>query len=227
MIDLLTGSIGNRRAPSAEALDKAHRLANTTSILLGVYLAALLGSVAWYALNPFYVGTAPDIVVGVAFVVAAIAFASWKVAAYRMVPELSGAPADRTPGWAAGGYFVPVMNLWVPVQIMGEIRDSGDARALDSARLFDTGRRFPLGLWWALWLGSGVVERIFRQIPEPALGESGTGYQVVSVIAIGIVLAMTGAAIVVVRQQDEGQQEAAEVLARLEAEAARAPAAEV
>ena len=76
MSDLLIGSIGNRRAPSREALDKAHRLATTASVLLGVYLAALLGSVAWYALNPFYVGRTPDIVIGVAFVVAAIAFAA-------------------------------------------------------------------------------------------------------------------------------------------------------
>ena len=49
MSDLLIGSIGNRRAPSREALDKAHRLATTASVMLGVYLAALLGSVAWYA----------------------------------------------------------------------------------------------------------------------------------------------------------------------------------
>ena len=217
MSDLLIGSIGNRRAPSRKALDKAHRLATTASVMLGVYLAALLGSVAWYALNPFYAGRTPDIVIGVAFVAAAIAFASWKVAAYRLVPDLSGAPADRTPGWAAGGYFVPVMNLWVPFQIMGEIRDSGDARALDSARLFEVGRRLPLGVWWAAWLSAGIVERIHGRIPEPAMPS--TGYVVFSMLSVLLIVAMTVAAILVVRQQDEGQQEAAEVLARLEAEA--------
>ncbi len=52
----------------------------------------------------------------------------------------SGLPARRQTGWAIGGFFVPVVNLWFPYQV-----------AADCLRPDDPSRRV-VGAWWTFWL---------------------------------------------------------------------------
>jgi len=51
-----------------------------------------------------------------------------------------GNPARRSPGWAVGGWLIPVLNLWWPYQSVVDTVPAGDP-ALSSIRR-----------WWALWL---------------------------------------------------------------------------
>lgn len=79
----------------------------------------------------------------VAFVVAAALFLRWQVAAHRNLPAL-GEPEPRagvTAGVAA--WFVPVVNLVRPLQIIGDLWRAGD-RGASPPRL--------LRVWWAAWL---------------------------------------------------------------------------
>ncbi|MFD8420623.1 DUF4328 domain-containing protein [Streptomyces sp. NPDC059466] len=56
-------------------------------------------------------------------------------------------------GWAVGGWFVPVLNLWRPRRIMLDIWDAS----------IPQGSRITHGLvnlWWALWLTSLLADRV-------------------------------------------------------------------
>jgi hypothetical protein len=54
---------------------------------------------------------------------------------------------SKSPGWAIGGWFVPVANLWFPRRITLDIWDASSP--------WGTTRSHTLvNAWWALWLAS-------------------------------------------------------------------------
>ncbi len=217
---LLDAFVTSRRAPDPDLLETAHERARLTQILLGVYGACLIGGSAFYALVPLYTGIVPDVVIGIAFVSTAVAFARWKMAAYRITEPLSGAPTERSLGWAAGGYFIPFANLYIPYQIMREIAEAADPADLGVE--FGERRSIPVGLWWALWILMSVGGRIASRMSPEAGGESlAVGLFFLGVLAV--TLGATAAAFVVVRRVDEGQQEMADLLATIEARAEPEP----
>lgn len=57
----------------------------------------------------------------------------------------------RGPGWAIGGWFVPVACLWMPYRIANEAWTVG----LRGAK----GPFWPLNLWWASFVGSLLLSR--------------------------------------------------------------------
>ncbi|MET7985603.1 DUF4328 domain-containing protein [Streptomyces sp. NPDC005281] len=59
--------------------------------------------------------------------------------------------------WVVGGWFVPIVNLWRPRQIMGEI--------WDASRPAGTRSRLGLvNLWWALWITGLVAGRLYAAL---------------------------------------------------------------
>jgi hypothetical protein len=56
----------------------------------------------------------------------------------------------RSPGWAWGGWVVPVVNLWFPFQVVRDVARDERGRSIASG----------LGAWWTFWLLSLFVERI-------------------------------------------------------------------
>lgn len=56
-------------------------------------------------------------------------------------------------GWAIGGWFVPILNLWRPLQMVNDVRRGaiGHDHA-DGARL--------TGWWWGLVLATGLLSRL-------------------------------------------------------------------
>ena len=58
----------------------------------------------------------------------------------------------KSPGWAIGGWFVPVVNLWYPRRITLDIWDASSP--------WGTTRSHTLvNTWWALWLASLFADR--------------------------------------------------------------------
>ena len=206
---LTAALVGERRPPKPDALAKAHRRARVVQALLATYAAVVLGVTAWHGLDPFLSGPLPDVVIAVAFLATAAAFAAWQVAAYRLVPVLTGRPSDRSPGWAAGGYLVPFMNLWVPFQTMSEIRDAVDPDGLDGQFGSVERRPPPVHVWWTLWVAFTVGGRVFNRIPEPPYAGGVTGYEVFAIALVAVQLAVTAAAFVVVRRVDRDLGETA------------------
>jgi hypothetical protein len=82
-------------------------------------------------------------------------FIAWTRRVYRNLAPL-GTSRRFGPGWAIGGWFVPVLNLWRPKQILNDVwraTEHGDDHAGVST---DTNLTL-LNAWWATLIISRVV----------------------------------------------------------------------
>lgn len=83
----------------------------------------------------------------------AITFCLWFHHAYRNVGCLGGIPT-YSPGWAAGSFFVPFLNLYRPYQIAKEIW-------LASMPIEDDRPgHLPVALWWGCFLGGNLLASV-------------------------------------------------------------------
>lgn len=88
----------------------------------------------------------------VVFVLAATFFIMWFRRAYNNLHQLPWHNTRYTEGWAAGSWFVPVVNLWWPYQIMVDIW-KGTQNALRQ-RLGEPHAATIVGWWWALFFAN-------------------------------------------------------------------------
>jgi hypothetical protein len=91
----------------------------------------------------------------VLMLVTAIVFLMWVHRANANLRALSGVPMRFTPGWSVGWFFVPIMSLFRPYQVVREIWhvSHGTTGAGHGA----------VTLWWALFIVSGVVSGALSQ----------------------------------------------------------------
>ena len=100
----------------------------------------------------------------VAYLISGITFIMWFRRAYfnlhQRVSHLS-----LSEGWAAGCWFVPILNLFRPYQIMKEIyvetKKLFTKRGLSEKVDYSTDY---LGWWWTLWIISGIIGQIIFRI---------------------------------------------------------------
>jgi hypothetical protein len=88
-----------------------------------------------------------------------IAFLRWLAPAYRALPSF-GATPRFTPGWALGAWFVPILNLWRPKQIVNDVWRASDPEAAPPRAPADWPQRPVPALfawWWAAWLVASLV----------------------------------------------------------------------
>lgn len=135
----------------------------------------------------------------VVFAVSGIVFLVWLWRARVNAELLCPAPHRRARGWIIGSWICPVVNLWFPFMIVDDVYRA--SRPSNSPDLFDL-RSVPgsrvLGLWWGLWLGGVVLDRIFaitwaRADSVDALGSAAGLATFHSVVAVGaaVTLAVT------------------------------------
>lgn len=96
----------------------------------------------------------------VVYIASAVMFIMWFRRAYFNLHQLRG-DLLYGEGWAAGGWFVPIMNLFVPYKIMKELYTK--TNMIFSQNLETCTIRLHtdyLGWWWALWLISGILSQI-------------------------------------------------------------------
>jgi len=133
----------------------------------------------------------------------AIWFIAWLYRAYGNALAM-GARSHWSQGWAIGGWFVPLMNLIVPFQIVAAVRRNAEAMA---------GRRTGGQLevcWWSAWLAGNVVEMVAVRMMEH--GQSvGELMLMVSLTLVGALLQLFAGicAIAMVRRLTSMQQQAA------------------
>lgn len=93
-----------------------------------------------------------------AFLATAVLFVIWFHRTRRNAEVFESGVQRMGPGWAVGGWFVPVANLWFPYRVASGIWEA-------SVRLHPDGgwRTVPktvLNLWWGGWVVSVLVSRI-------------------------------------------------------------------
>ena len=94
----------------------------------------------------------------IAYIISIITFIRWFRRAYYNLYTITGV-TDYGDGWAAGSWFVPIANLFMPYNIMKELYVKTDRylSVEDNADYSENRLRTDyIGWWWALWIISGI-----------------------------------------------------------------------
>jgi hypothetical protein len=132
-------------------------LGTAVTVLLGLTALVSLAAIAILGLRILAIGLA---------LVDTIVFIIWFFQARQNAGRLDW-PQRWSPGWAIGGWFVPICFLWFPYQIMADIWRAGlPAAARAKPALLP-------GAWWACWCLAwfGGFEHVTRTTG------AGTGFQ--------------------------------------------------
>lgn len=104
----------------------------------------------------------------VAFIVSIITYIRWFRRAYFNL-HLRVKHLDFTEGWAAGAWFVPIVNWFRPYQIMKELYVETEKFLRNNAPSYTkTTSTAIVGWWWAIWIISTIVDRINFNISQKA-----------------------------------------------------------
>jgi Domain of unknown function (DUF4328) len=87
-------------------------------------------------------------------------FLIWIYRAHKNLKAFGAAELKYSPRWAVAGFFVPLLNIFRPYQVISEIwkasvkgagRGGGTNWKLEQIPAY-------FGLWWGLWLLSGLMD---------------------------------------------------------------------
>jgi hypothetical protein len=139
--------------------------------------------------------------------VTGIVFLTWLHRAARNLTALGATGLRFTPGWSVGYWFVPILNLWRPKQIVDDLWRASDADG-DEWRS-DSTPGLTL-LWWPALLLSGFLARASASADIQELSDlqrrngldlaSDTASLVAAIVAILLVRAVTA------RQEGRAEQ---------------------
>lgn len=99
----------------------------------------------------------------IVFFVSAVTFIQWfRRAYYNLHQKIDNLSYGE--GWAAGAWFVPILNLFRPYQIMKEL--FVETKKLLTQQGLGVSKNIvtsSLGLWWTLWILNNVIGQfVFR-----------------------------------------------------------------
>ncbi|HMF15890.1 MAG TPA: DUF4328 domain-containing protein [Gemmataceae bacterium] len=114
-----------------------------------------------------------EIAVGIAM---AVVFLMWIYSAYANLQTLGTHRLQYSPGWAVGYFFIPILNLFRPIQVVQEIWRQSDPQNRDSNSAM-------AGFWWACWLINGILGQISFRL---ALKTDATLDEIRAALNIGI-----------------------------------------
>jgi hypothetical protein len=92
-------------------------------------------------------------------IISAIVFLIWIYRAYKNLASFNTYFLRFTPGWAVGWFFVPIMSLFRPYQVVSEIwADSASGLVEDAyvKRISDS----IIGWWWAFFIIYNYLQRV-------------------------------------------------------------------
>jgi hypothetical protein len=138
-----------------------------------------------------------------------IAFLMWIHRAYRNLPALMPESLHYSPRWAVGCFFIPILNLFRPYQVMREIWQGSDPSRLghvdDSVESVKESSAAVVGWWWGLFLFQIIGRQAARLF---IVVNSASAFVVAVWIAVGFALtgiAVCIAAILMVYRVDANQ----------------------
>jgi hypothetical protein len=99
-------------------------------------------------------------------------FLTWFYRAYKNLSRVGVRGLKYSPGWAVGGFFVPLLNLERPYEMMRELWFRSYPPALGESDGTPEGHSSSserptvalVGWWWGLFLLSGILGRISTRI---------------------------------------------------------------
>jgi hypothetical protein len=141
-------------------------------------------------------------------IAAAVVFIRWMYGAYRNVELVAPGERRYSPGWAIGSWFVPILNLFRPKQMINDIWRAGGHDAADARP------GFLLLSWWLLFLlSSWIVNFAARSYMSAETAEEIKTGTILYFISDAMAVVCAALAIVIVRKGTD----------RLDAKAAAGP----
>lgn len=130
-----------------------------------------------------------------AWIISAVTFIMWFRRAYYNMHERN-ARVSYSEGWAAGAWFVPILNLFRPVQIMSELFREAKRILTEGAHpLSSQFSSVLVPIWWSLHILHSVVSQIGSRVITAASTvsdyQTGTLFDIASnviLLPLGIVL---------------------------------------
>ncbi|MGA3065438.1 MAG: DUF4328 domain-containing protein [Tepidisphaeraceae bacterium] len=83
----------------------------------------------------------------------------WAYRAYRNLQPLNGQSAKHTAGSAAGGFFIPIVNLVRIPQVMTELWNDSDPAGHGGGLL--------VLCWWLAWIAGGIAAQVAKMSTTP------------------------------------------------------------
>lgn len=150
----------------------------------------------------------------IVYVPTAIAFIAWLFRVYGNLEPLGARKLRYGRGWAIGGWFLPIGNLFIPKQIVNDAWRGSDPERSGSTWEWE---RTPvpevLTVWWVMFLTTWILDRVARGLTrrEVTVEDSIEVAQVF--VASDLLLAIEGGLLIVmVRMITRRQQAAADAL---------------
>jgi len=96
----------------------------------------------------------------IANIFSAITFIQWFRRAYFNLQTLVG-DLEWDDSWVAGFWFIPIINLFKPFQLMREMYRRSILYLTDSSEISDLKVSVtPVAWWWVLWVGRSLIGAI-------------------------------------------------------------------
>lgn len=103
--------------------------------------------------------------------ISAFTFILWFRRAYWNLQQISFGLFSYTDGWAAGGWFIPIGNLYIPYRIMRELFEETNNLLSNNLKTYTMQLETRnIGLWWGLWITSNILANISSRFDLGYLG---------------------------------------------------------
>jgi hypothetical protein len=102
------------------------------------------------------------------FIVSAVTFIMWfRRAYYNLHQKVTYLSYDD--GWAAGSWFVPILNWFRPLQIMNELYQyTPEFLAKSNIVVKEKLQKWAVGVWWTMWVGNSILGNVTFQLSRRA-----------------------------------------------------------
>lgn len=97
-------------------------------------------------------------------IVTAVFFIMWFRRAYNNLFIAGARFLPYKEGWAAGGWFVPIVNWFYPYRIMNSIWVETPAAVRKVGEQYERPTDGNVGWWWTFWLIGNIVASIETQV---------------------------------------------------------------
>lgn len=124
------------------------------------------------------------------FIVSIVTFLNWFRRAYYNLTKRT--KTERTDGWASGAWFVPILSLFRPVQMMSEMWTKTTALIKEKGGE-DFGKKELISAWWTFWIISSLLGNFIRRSSTKATSIddfifSTKGEMILSIIGIPLAI---------------------------------------
>lgn len=123
-----------------------------------------------------------SVIYTISVILASVFFILWFRRAYFNLHVLVPPSHLRyTEGWAAGAWFVPILNLFGPYQIATDLVVKSEELLIKNGILEKAGATLKMikGWWWGLWVGGSVVAQI-ASFYDDEYSNEGIGFSILS-----------------------------------------------